>query len=46
MEEEAFREDTSYLLERALEIWKSTDGCFEIGIYPLMQEWGFTRRQL
>lgn len=42
MEEEAFREDTSYLLERALEIWKSTDGCFEIGIYPLMQEWGFT----
>ena len=35
-------EDTSYLLERALEIWKSTDGCFEIGIYPLMQEWGFT----
>lgn len=35
-------EDTSYLLERALEIWKSTDGCFEIGIYPLMQAWGFT----
>ena len=35
-------EDTSYLFERALEIWKSTDGCFEIGIYPLMQEWGFT----
>ena len=35
-------EDTSYLLERALEIWKSTDGCFEIGIYPLMQKWGFT----
>ena len=35
-------EDTSYILERALEIWKSTDGCFEIGIYPLMQEWGFT----
>lgn len=34
--------DTAYLLERALEIWKSTDGCFEIGIYPLMQEWGFT----
>ena len=30
-------EDTSYLLERALEIWKSTDGCFEIGIYPQMQ---------
>ena len=35
-------EDSAYLLERSLEIWKSTDGCFEIGIYPLMQAWGFT----
>lgn len=35
-------EDTQYLLERSLEIWKDTDGVFEIGIYPVMQAWGFT----
>lgn len=35
-------EDTEYLLERSLEIWQDTDGTFEIGIYPVMQAWGFT----
>lgn len=35
-------EDTAYLLERSLELWESTDGKFEIGIFPLMRAWGFT----
>lgn len=35
-------EDTRYLLERSLELWKDTEGRFEIGIYPVMQAWGFT----
>lgn len=34
-------EDTAYLLERSLEIWKDTEGKFEIAIYPLMEAWGF-----
>lgn len=35
-------EDTAYLLERSLELWKDTGGRFEIGIFPLMKAWGFT----
>ncbi len=35
-------EDTGRLLERALEIGADTGGAFDITIYPLMQEWGFT----
>ncbi|MGN0291097.1 MAG: FAD:protein FMN transferase [Lachnospiraceae bacterium] len=35
-------EDTAYLLERSLELYESTDGAFDITIYPLMEEWGFT----
>ncbi len=34
--------DTSYLVERSLEISKSTNGAFDIAIYPIMQAWGFT----
>ena len=35
-------EDTSRLLQRALEISADTDRTFDITIYPLMEEWGFT----
>lgn len=35
-------EDTQYLLERSLSIWESTGGVFDITIYPIMDEWGFT----
>ena len=35
-------EDTSSILERALEISRDTEGSFDITIYPLMEEWGFT----
>lgn len=34
--------ETKELIERALEISESTDGAFDITIYPLMQAWGFT----
>ena len=34
-------EDTRYLLERSLELYKSTDGAFDVAIYPVMKAWGF-----
>lgn len=35
-------EDTAYLVKRALDIYHSTNGAFDISIYPVMQLWGFT----
>ena len=35
-------EDTAYLVKRALDIYQSTNGAFDISIYPVMQLWGFT----
>ncbi|MCD7757062.1 MAG: FAD:protein FMN transferase [Clostridiales bacterium] len=35
-------EDTAALIERALEIYDSTGGAFDITVYPLMELWGFT----
>lgn len=35
-------EDTDYLVKRALAIYQSTNGAFDISIYPVMQLWGFT----
>ncbi len=35
-------EDTSYLLERSMEIYEATEGAFDITIYPIMEAWGFT----
>ena len=34
-------EDAGYLVERALELNKETDGAFDIAIYPVMEAWGF-----
>ena len=34
-------EDGSYLVQRALELNKETDGAFDIAIYPIMEAWGF-----
>ena len=34
-------EDGGYLVERALEINKETDGVFDIAVYPVMEAWGF-----
>lgn len=33
--------DTAYLIERSLELYESTDGVFNIAIYPIMKAWGF-----
>ena len=35
-------EDTQYLLERSLDIYRETNGAFDITIYPIMRAWGFT----
>ena len=34
-------EDAGYLVERALELNKETEGAFDIAIYPVMEAWGF-----
>lgn len=38
-------EDTAYLLERSLELYKDTAGVFDITIYPVMEVWGFTTKE-
>lgn len=43
--EGAVSEDTAYLLDRAKEIYESTDGLFDITIYPIMELWGFTSKE-
>lgn len=34
-------ETTGYLIKRSKEIYDSTDGVFDITVYPIMQAWGF-----
>lgn len=34
--------ETGQLIETSLQLYESTEGAFDITIYPLMQEWGFT----
>ncbi len=38
-------EDTAYLIERALDLYESTEGDFDISIYPMMELWGFTNEK-
>ena len=38
-------EDTRELLNRSMEFYESTDGLFDITIYPLMELWGFTSKE-
>lgn len=38
-------EDTSVLLKRSMDIYKSTEGAYDITVYPLMKLWGFTTQQ-
>lgn len=33
--------DGEYLVQRSLDLYKETDGAFDIAIYPVMQLWGF-----
>lgn len=34
-------EDTAYLTKVSLDLYESTDGAFDISVYPLMELWGF-----
>lgn len=34
-------EDGGYLVKRALELNKETNGAFDIAVYPIMEAWGF-----
>ncbi|MDD6310749.1 MAG: FAD:protein FMN transferase [Firmicutes bacterium] len=43
--EATLSEDSAYLVKRALEIHDSTGGAFDISVYPLMVEWGFTTKE-
>ncbi|NCB91221.1 MAG: FAD:protein FMN transferase [Clostridia bacterium] len=38
-------EDGGYLVERALELYEDTAGAFDIAVYPIMEEWGFTTQE-
>lgn len=35
-------DDSSYLVERSLELYEDTNGAFDIAVYPIMEAWGFT----
>ena len=37
--------DTEAILTEAMEIYKETDGLFDVTIYPLMQLWGFPTQE-
>ena len=37
--------ETGELIDKSLSIYKETDGAFDITIYPLMEEWGFTTQE-
>ncbi len=39
--EATLSEEGGYLVERALGLYKKTEGAFDIAIYPVMQAWGF-----
>lgn len=38
-------EDTAVLLQRSMEYYESTQGLFDITIYPLMELWGFPTKE-
>ena len=42
---EILSEETFSLVEKSCELYKSTAGAFNIAVYPLMKEWGFTNEK-
>lgn len=38
-------DDCSVLIHKALELYNSTDGAFDISVYPLTQLWGFSTKE-
>lgn len=39
------QEDGKELMKRSLELYESTDGTFDISIYPVMELWGFPTKE-
>ena len=39
---EYLSEETAFLVNKSIELYQSTEGAFDITVYPLMEEWGFT----
>ncbi|XCP86327.1 FAD:protein FMN transferase [Roseburia hominis] len=37
--------DTAVLMERSMELYDATGGMFDIAVYPVMEEWGFTTEE-
>ncbi len=37
--------ELGYLVEKSLDLYESTDGLFDIAIYPIMNEWGFISQE-
>lgn len=42
---EILSDETFFLVEKSCELYKSTEGAFNIAVYPLMKEWGFTNEK-
>lgn len=42
---EILSEETGTLIEKSCDLYKSTGGAFNIAVYPLMKEWGFTNEK-
>ena len=42
---EILSKETFSLVEKSCELYKSTAGAFNIAVYPLMKEWGFTNEK-
>ncbi len=38
-------EETAYLIEKSIEFYNQTNGVYDITIYPLVREWGFTTEE-
>jgi thiamine biosynthesis lipoprotein len=36
--------DVAYLVEQSLQLYDTTEGLFDIAVYPIMEEWGFTTK--
>ncbi len=43
--EAVLSETSAELMERSIEFYQSTNGLFDVAIYPLMDLWGFTNQQ-
>lgn len=37
--------DTAYLWERSLQLYKDTDGAFNVMLYPVIEAWGFINKE-